>query len=124
MGLLHPGDSLLVPLPEPIRIVLLNEELAVKPGINAEPVSGGGTDRVAHDHVAHPLASGDDVAPATLLLRLSYLYRCLLRARDADTLRRIGVELGQRDVPTALRAVYDAMLQKRALRADSPELPS
>jgi hypothetical protein len=61
----------------------------------------------------------DDIAPATRLLRLSYLYRHLLRARDPATLHRIRTELAQHQVPDALRRIYDAMLAKRDAAARS-----
>lgn len=102
IGRLQNGDRLDVPLPAPIRAVVLEHGLAV--------AADGST---LSDAVAHPLQTPDDVAPATQLLRLSYLYRRLLRTRDATTLHRIRIELSQREVPEALRTVYDAMLAKR-----------
>ena len=100
IGRLHPDDALVVPLPAPVRTVLLDQGLA-------RPSPG------APDWVAHPLVHADDLPGAAQLLRLSYLYRRLLRTRDATALHRIHTELAQRELPEPLRTVYNAMLAKR-----------
>jgi len=100
IGRLRPNDMLAVPLPAPVRTVLLDHGLA-------RPAS------TAPDWVTHPLRHPDDLSGATQLLRLSYLYRRLLRTRDATALHRIRTELSQRKLPEALRSVYNAMLAKR-----------
>lgn len=100
IGRLHPDNALSVPLPAPVRTVLLDHGLA-------HPDSTG------PDWVARPLRHPDDLPDATQLLRLSYLYRRLLRTRDATALHRIRTELSQRELPEALRDVYDVMLRKR-----------
>jgi hypothetical protein len=60
------------------------------------------------------------VDAAVLLLRLSYLYRRLLRSQDALSLRRIRIELDQYDLPDALAALYDAMIAKRDAGSSAP----
>ncbi len=100
IGRLRPGDTLEVPLPAPVRTVLLDHGLA-------------GPSPTAPDGVTHPLVHPDDLPGATQLLRLSYLYRRLLRTRDPTALHRIRTELAQRELPEALRAVYATMLSKR-----------
>jgi hypothetical protein len=70
--------------------------------------------------VATRLHEADDLAPAVLLLRLSYLYRRLLRSRDPAALRRIRVEVTQYALPDALDTLYEAMLAKREADASLP----
>ncbi len=102
IGVLHPDGLLEVPVPQPVRSVLVDEEWA-----QPHPT------RTGADWVAMHVRSSDDVETAALLLRLAYLYRRLLRSPDAETLRRIRIELAQHDVPDALGPLYDAMLDKR-----------
>jgi hypothetical protein len=102
IGVLHHDGLLEVPVPTPIRTVLVEEDLAVAHGT-----------RPGGDWVAAQVQSRDDVDPAALLLRLSYLYRRLLRSQDAATLRRIRIELGRYALPDALDALFDTMLAKR-----------
>jgi len=102
IGGVHTDGLLEVPVPQPIRAVLVDEEWA-------QPH----TTRAGADWVAMHVRSSDDVETAALLLRLAYLYRRLLRSPDAETLRRLRIELAQYDLPDALGPLYDAMLDKR-----------
>jgi hypothetical protein len=102
IGVLQHDGWLEVPVPPPIRTVLVDDELAVaSPG------------RPDADWVSSRVKTAEDVRPATLLLRLSYLYRRLLRSPDAAALRRIQVELDQYALSPSLHTVYEAMLDKR-----------
>ena len=102
IGVLHHDGLLEIPVPAPIRTVLVHEGLA------RPHAPRPGTDWVAvHVHAE------DDVPPAALLLRLSYLYRRLLRSQTPAVLRRIRIELGQYALPEALGALYETMLAKR-----------
>lgn len=102
IGVLHHDGLLEVPVPMPVRTVLIEEGIAAphdtRPGTN---------------WVATRLRSADDVDPTTLLLRLSYLYRRLLRSQDVATLHRIRREVEQYALPDALGTIYDTMLAKR-----------
>jgi hypothetical protein len=91
-----------IPLPAPIRTVLVDEDLA-------HPH----TTRPGADWVALRVHAEADVPPAALLLRLSYLYRRLLRSQTPAALRRIRIELGQYALPEALADLYATMLAKR-----------
>ncbi len=102
IGVLHHDGLLEVPVPMPVRTVLVEEGLAVP----NETHPGA-------DWVAARLQSADDVEATVLLLRLSYLYRLLLRSRNETTLHRIRIEVGQYDLPEALNTIYDTMLAKR-----------
>lgn len=108
IGVLRAENTLAVPLPSPIRTVLLDHGLAGPPHEPDVP-----------DWVSLSLGQSEDLAPATRLLRLSYLYRHLLRARDPAALHRIRTELAQHEVPDALRKIYDAMVAKRDAAARS-----
>lgn len=109
IGLLHRKGALEVPMPQPIRTVLLEEGIA-------ELVPG----RTEPDWVGTPLESVADVEAAALLLRLSYLYRCVLRSQDQVAFRHIRVELAQYDLPETLSVIYETMLTKRT---DPPMFP-
>ncbi len=102
IGVLHHDGLLEVPLPAPIRRVLVDDG-------RAAPHAA----RSGADWVATPVDTADDLASATLLLRLSYLYRRLLRSQTPATLRRIRVEISQYALPDALDSIYAAMLAKR-----------
>lgn len=100
IGVLQHDGELDVPVPPPIRTALVDANLAVAaPG--------------RPDWVSSRMTTAEDVRPATLLLRLSYLYRRLLRSPDAAALRRIQVELDQYALSPSLHTVYEAMLDKR-----------
>jgi hypothetical protein len=102
IGVLQPDGWLDVPVPAPIRTALVDANLAVAP-----------PGRPSADWVSSRITTADDVRPATLLLRLSYLYRRLLRSPDAAALRRIQVELNQYALSSPLQTVYETMLDKR-----------
>jgi hypothetical protein len=102
IGVLHHDGLLEVPLPPPIRTVLVEEEMA-----RAHAARAGS------DWVARPVRADADVPAAVLLLRLSYLYRRLLRSQDAAAHRRIRIELREYGLPDALEALYERMLAKR-----------
>ena len=115
IGVLQHDGWLDVPVPPPIRTVLVNENLAIAaPG------------RPDADWVSSRVKTAEDVRPATLLLRLSYLYRRLLRSPDAAALQRIKVELDQYVLSPSLQTVYETMLDKRraGLPSDPPPSPS
>jgi hypothetical protein len=102
IGVLHHDGLLEVPLPAPIRGVLVEEEFA-----RPHPTRSGA------EWVAVRVQSAESVEAAALLLRLSYLYRRLLRSQDPALLRRIRVELDQYGLPDALSTLYETMLAKR-----------
>lgn len=102
IGILHHDGLLEIPVPAPIRTVLIDEELA-------QPH----TARPGADWVAVRVHTEDEIDPATLLLRLSYLYRRLLRSQAPAVLRRIRIELGQYALPEALGDLYETMIAKR-----------
>ena len=103
IGVLHPDGLLEIPVPAPIHTVLVDEDLA-----------GRHPARPGDEWVVASLHEDDDLAPTVLLLRLSYLYRRLLRSRDPAVLDRIRGEVLHHDLPDALTAVYEAMLAKRS----------
>jgi hypothetical protein len=103
VGVLHHDGLLEVPVPTPIRTVLVDEGLA-----------RAHTARPGADWVALRVHAQDDVDPAALLLRLSYLYRRLLRSQTPAVLRRIRIELGQYALPAPLASLYETMLAKRS----------
>jgi hypothetical protein len=70
--------------------------------------------------VSLPLQDPDDLTAVTLLLRLSYLYRRLLRTRDPAALQRIRIEVAQHALPDALDALYETMLAKRGADVSMP----
>jgi hypothetical protein len=109
IGVLHPDGLLEVCLPAPLRAVLIDEGLAAP-----QPARPG------REWAAARLHAPDDVAPAVLLLRLSYLYRRLLRTRDPATLRRIRAEVSRYGLPAPLNALYETMLAKRGPDASLP----
>lgn len=109
IGVLHPDGLLEVPVPTPVCAVLVEEGLA-----QPHTACSGA------DWVAVHVRSSDNVDAAVLLLRLSYLYRRLLRSQDALSLRRIRIELDQYDLPDALAALYDAMIAKRDAGSSAP----
>jgi hypothetical protein len=114
IGVLQHDGWLDVPVPPPIRSVLVDEDFAV--------VSPGHPDA---DWISSRVKTAEDVRPATLLLRLSYLYRRLLRSPDTAALRRIQVELDQYALSSPLQTVYEAMLDKRrAGLSSTPSSPS
>ncbi|MEF8797305.1 MAG: luciferase family protein [Salinivenus sp.] len=106
IGVLHPDGLLEIPVPAPLRTALVDEGFAVP-----QPARPG------REWVATRLREADDLAPAVLLLRLSYLYRRLLRSRGPAALRRIRAEVAQYALPDALDALYEAMLAKRGADA-------
>lgn len=110
IGVLHHDGLLEIPVPAPIRTVLVDEGYAVshpaRPGI---------------DWVAVRVHEADDLDPAILLLRLSYLYRRLLRSQNPATLRRIRIEIRQYALPDTLGTIYEKMLAKRD--TDTSSLP-
>jgi hypothetical protein len=108
IGVLHHDGLLEVPVPMPVRTVLIEEGFAAPH--DARP----GT-----DWVAAQLRTAEDVDATVLLLRLSYLYRRLLRSQDAATLHRIRREVEQYALPDALSTIYDTMLAKRVDAAAS-----
>jgi hypothetical protein len=110
IGVLHHDGLLEIPVPPPIRTVLVDEDLA-------DPH----TARPGADWVAAHVSTDDDIEPAALLLRLSYLYRRLLRSQSPAVLRRIRIELNQYGLPDALGTLYETMLDKRDL--DTSPLP-
>lgn len=102
IGVLHPSGLLEIPVPTPIRTVLVDEGLAAPQ-----------TARPGAEWVTTHLREPDDLAAAALLLRLSYLYRRLLRSRDPVVLQRIRAEVGHHPLPRSLETIYEAMLDKR-----------
>lgn len=116
IGVLQHDGWLDVPVPPPIRTVLVDEALAV-----ASPRLPSA------DWASADLKTTADVQPATLLLRLSYLYRRLLRTPDAAALQRIRVELDRYALSSPLQTVYETMLDKRraglSSRSSSPSSP-
>jgi hypothetical protein len=111
IGVLHHDGLLEMPVPLPIGTILVEENLAL-----AHP------DRPDAHWVSTRLDAAD-VGPATLLLRLSYLYRRLLRSPDPTALQRIRTEINQYTLPPALVATFDAMLAKRHRGNDAPAAP-
>ena len=109
IGVLHHDGLLEIPVPAPIRTVLVDEGFAA-------PQSA----RPGREWIATHLHEADDLAPAALLLRLSYLYRRLLRTRDPAALQRIRIEVGQHALPDALDALYETMLAKRGADVSMP----
>ena len=109
IGRLHRDGTLQVPMPQPIRTVLLEEGLA-------EPT----TDGAESEWVGATLEAAADVDAAALLLRLSYLYRRVLRSQDQVAFRHIRVELAHYDLPETLSVIYETMLTKRT---DPPFFP-
>ncbi len=108
IGVLHHEGRLEVPVPPPIRTILVNEGLAQPHPTRSD------------DWVAAQVQATEDVEAAALLLRLSYLYRRLLRSQDPVTLRRIRLELAQYALPDALATLYETMLAKRDVGPSSP----
>lgn len=102
IGVLHHDGLLEVPVPPPIRTVLVEEGMA-----RAHAARAGS------DWVARAVHTDEDLPAASLLLRLSYLYRRLLRSQDAAAHRRIRIELREYGLPDALAALYETMLAKR-----------
>lgn len=102
IGVLDQQGQLDVAVPAPIRAVLLQDGLASR---SAERAEVDGVTTVLHDP--------EDVRDGTLLLRLAYLYRRLLRSTDPAVLRRIRIEIAGYDLPEALHEVYAVMLSKR-----------
>jgi hypothetical protein len=70
--------------------------------------------------VSRPLQDPEELAAVTLLLRLSYLYRRLLRSQHPDVLRRIRLELDGYDLPPSLVVLYDTMIAKRTVPPTPP----
>lgn len=101
LGVLHYDGLLEMPLPLPIGTILVEENLALPDPERPDA------------HWVSTRLDAADLRPATLLLRLSYLYRRLLRSPDPAVLQRIRTELDQYLLPPALVGVYDAMLAKR-----------
>lgn len=112
MGILHHDGLLEIPVPAPIRTVLVEEGFAV-----------AHSDRPGTDWVAVHLDEADDMNSAVLLLRLSYLYRRLLRSQNPATLRRIRIEVRQYALPEPLETIYEKMLAKRDLDTPGMTLP-
>ena len=102
IGVLHHDGLLEIPVPTPIRTVLVDEGFAAPQ-----------TARPGAEWVTTHLRAPDDLAAAALLLRLSYLYRRLLRSRDPVVLQRIRTEVAHHPLPRSLATIYEAMLDKR-----------
>lgn len=111
-GHVYPGGVLDIPFPRPVRDRLV--EAGEATAHRYLPESGWVTFR---------MMGAEDVQKATYLLRLSYLYRRLLRTRTAAALDRIGHELDALLVPPPVRAVFDKALAKRAAGAPEDDLP-
>lgn len=109
-GDLQSTGQVAVAVPAPVREVLIEEGTAH----SRQGRSG--------DWIGMEMNSVEDVDQATLLVRLAYLYRRILRSRDPAALHRVRTELGQCALSESLRAVYDTMLTKRD--AALPPLPS
>lgn len=109
IGVLRPAGELAVPLPPVLREPLLDSALTLGP--TARPTADWVT--ASPDHSGAPLR----------LLRLSYLYRRLLRAGDADALRHVRVALRRADMPAAVRTVYEALLARREAAVAPPGRP-
>jgi hypothetical protein len=109
IGVLHPDGLLEIPVPAPLRTALVDEGFAAP-----QPARPG------REWVATHLHEANDLAPAVLLLRLSYLYRRLLRSRGPAALRRIRAEVARYALPDALDALYETMLAKREADASLP----
>jgi len=112
IGVLHHDGLLEMPVPLPIGTILVEENLALPHPERRDA------------HWVSTRLDAADVRPATLLLRLSYLYRRLLRSPNPAALQRIRTELDQYALPPALVAIYDAMLAKRHRGGDTPASPT
>jgi len=108
IGHLHTSGILDVPFPERIRDLLV--EAGDASTHRYVPDSGWVTARVA---------TTDDVDHAAYLLRLSYLYRRIIRARTKAGRARIRVELDAVEMGDDLRQVYDDLLAYRSETASS-----
>lgn len=108
-GALRATGRVSIAVPPPIREVLVEEE-------TARPLQGRSGDWIGMD-----MNSVDDVDRATLLVRLAYLYRRILRSRDPAALQRVRAELSQHSLSEALQGVYDSMLTKRDAALPGPD---
>lgn len=108
-GDLQSSGRVAVAVPPPIREVLVEEE-------TARPLQGRSGDWVGMD-----MHSIDDIDRATLLVRLAYLYRRILRSRDPAALHRVRTELAQHPLSETLNAVFESMLSKRDAALPGPE---
>lgn len=111
-GHYHRFGVLDIPFPRSIRDVLVEDgEASVHRYV---PDSGWVTYRVRSDQ---------DVQHAIRLLRLSYLYRAIVRSTDVVKLEQIRTELISLSISEALQGVYAKALSKRAQTATVAELP-
>lgn len=110
-GDLQSTGRVAVAVPPPIREVLIAEG-------TAHSLQGRSGDWIGMD-----MNSVEDVERATVLVRLAYLYRRILRSRDPSALQRVRTEIDQHSLSEALRAVYDSMLTKRGAALPGPEGP-
>lgn len=108
-GNLQSTGRVAIAVPPPIRKVLVEEE-------TAHPLQERSGDWVGMD-----MDSVDDVERATLLVRLAYLYRRILRSRDPAALHRVRTELAQHPLSEDLHGVFDSMLTKRDAALPGPE---
>jgi hypothetical protein len=110
IGHLHTSGILDVPFPERIRDLLVDAGDASTH--RYVPDSGWVTARVA---------TTDDVDHAAYLLRLSYLYRRIIRARTKAGRAGIRLELDAVKMGDDLRQVYDDLLAYRSETASSAD---
>jgi hypothetical protein len=103
VGHLHASGLLDVPFPRPIRDALVEDGMASVH--RYVPDSGW---------ITYCVATAEDVDHAAFLLRLSFLYRKIVRAATPADLARIRAELDRLRVGGTLRDVYEALLDQSA----------
>jgi hypothetical protein len=106
-GRLHPTGVVDIPFPAPIREALADEGLISD--ARYVPSAGWITCRFGDD----------DVDRAAFLLRLSYLYRRIVRASTPKALERVRIELDALSVTGPVREVYDAAIEQRTRAASA-----
>lgn len=111
-GHYHRFGVLDIPFPRSIRDILVHEGIAA--AHRYVPDSGWVTYRVRTE---------DDAQHATRLLRLSYLYRSIVRSTDVLKLEQIRTELVRLSISKALQGEYAKALSMRAQSATVPDLP-